>query len=259
MGKRRAKWDYKHYIQYLKEGRGQGTGAAYKPFITIHDFPSRGVSARIPGQTTGRIHHLLSRNEEYYFYLLDYDPDVLDIREQFPLRLSETLEIANKLNIRHPKIGSFPYPITTDFLITRQDGLHARTVKLTSELDNLRTLEKFTIERNYWEGKKVDWKIVTEKQINRDRARNLHWLHSGKTVAELIPDPKIRENAASRLSELIDEKMYTFADIIEIIECAFSLSYGSGIALLKDLIRSGRFHMDLNHPIDFSNPIVKEE
>ena len=57
MGKRRPTWDYQHYLRYLKEGRGQGTGADYKPWIYIHDFPSRGISARIPGRTTGRIHH----------------------------------------------------------------------------------------------------------------------------------------------------------------------------------------------------------
>ena len=74
MGKRRPAWDYQHYLRYLKEGRGQGTGADYKPWIYIHDFPSRGISARIPGRTTGGIHHLLSRNEEYFFYILDADP-----------------------------------------------------------------------------------------------------------------------------------------------------------------------------------------
>ena len=82
MGKKRPAWDYQHYLRYLKEGRGQGSGSSYKPWIYIHDFPSRGVSARIMGRTTGRIHHLLSRNEEHYFYLLDADPSVLDIREQ---------------------------------------------------------------------------------------------------------------------------------------------------------------------------------
>ena len=46
---------------------GQGTGADYIPWIKIHDFPSSGVCARIRGRTTGRIHHLLSRNESAYF------------------------------------------------------------------------------------------------------------------------------------------------------------------------------------------------
>ena len=102
MGKRRAAWDYDHYLRYLKEGRGQGEGAAYKPWICIQDFPSLGVCARPLGIKTGRVHHLLSRNEEFYFILLDTDPDVLDIREQFPLRLTETLRLAESLGIRHP-------------------------------------------------------------------------------------------------------------------------------------------------------------
>ena len=96
MGKRRRKWDEQRYLLDLKSGISQGTGADYIPGISVHDFPSRGIVARISGRKTGRIHHLLSHWEEYYFYLLDTDPDVLDIQEQFWLRLSETLDIARR-------------------------------------------------------------------------------------------------------------------------------------------------------------------
>ena len=168
MGKRRPAWDYQHYFRYLKEGRGQGTGVDYKPWIYIHDFPSRGVSARIPG-----------------------DPDVQDIREQFPLRLTETMEIARRLNVKHPWKGDFPFVMTTDFLVTRTDGLHARTVKCSDELNNPRTIEKFSIEQSYWAACGIDWKIVTEKQISRDRALNRQWLYTGETPEGLIPEPSI--------------------------------------------------------------------
>ena len=258
MGKRRARWDYKHYLRYLKEGRGQGTGSAYQPFITIHDLPSRGISTRVSGRTTGRIHHLLSRNEQYYFYLLDFDPDVLDIREQFPLRLSETLEIASDLNISHPRHGNFPVPLTTDFLVTRHDGLHARTVKPSSELSNPRTIDKFSIEYAYWCDKGIDWKIVTEKQINKVRARNLRWLYSGQTASELIPDPILREEVLLHMINLFEEMEFSFTHILEIIEGAFPIPCGSGIALLKELILTNRCSVDLDRPIDFMNPIKKE-
>ena len=94
MAKTRARWSENVYRKRLKEGRGQGELASYKPWLTIHDLASKGYATRIYSQKTGRIHHLLSHNELYYFCLLDWSPHVKDIREQFPLRLTETLEIA---------------------------------------------------------------------------------------------------------------------------------------------------------------------
>ncbi|MBO6268195.1 MAG: Tn7 transposase TnsA N-terminal domain-containing protein [Clostridium sp.] len=246
MGKRRPAWDYQHYLRYLKEGRGQGTGCDYKPWIYIHDFPSRGVSARIPGRTTGRIHHLLSRHEEYYFYILDADPDVLDIREQFPLRLTETLEIARALNIKHPWKSDFPFVMTTDFLVTREDGLHARAVKCSGELDNPRIIEKFSIEQAYWAARSVDWKIVTEKQICRDRALNCQWLYSGETPESLIPDPGIRREAQAALLSLVDEENLLPTGYIEPFENTFRLPAGSAIALYKSLIITGAISPDMS-------------
>ncbi len=258
MGKHRSVWNEQRYLRDLKKGVSQGTGADYIPGITIHDFPSRGISVRILGRTTGRIHHLLSRNEEYYFYLLDTDPDVLDIQEQFWLRMTETLEIASRFNIRHPRKGSFPSPVSTDFLITRRDGLHARTVKQTGELADPRVREKFSIEYQYWKEKGVDWKIVTEEQINRDRARNLQWLYSGPELIALIPDGQLREEAGMLLLELIDERIFGFSAIVEIVEESLHLIHGSAISLFKELVLTDRIRLNLDYPLNFMNPLAKE-
>ena len=249
MGKRRPAWDYQHYLRYLKEGRGQGTGADYKPWIYIHDFPSRGVSARIPGRTTGRIHHLLSRQEEYYFYILDADPDVLDIREQFPLRLTETTEIARRLNVKHPWKGDFPFVMTTDFLITRADGLHARTIKCSDELDSPRIVEKFSIEQVYWAARSIDWKIITEKQISRERALNSQWLYSGDSPENFIPDPKVRHEARSFLLSLVNEDHLLPAGCNDPFESVFRLPAGSAIALYKSLIITGAISPDMSRKL----------
>lgn len=249
MGKKRPKWDYQHYLRYLKEGRGQGSGENYKPWIYIHDFPSRGISARVPGMTTGRIHHLLSRNEEFYFYILDTDPDVLDIREQFPLRLSETMGIARRLNIRHPWKNDFPFVMTTDFLVTKSDGLHARTVKSSDELSNPRVMEKFTIEHDYWSSRGIDWKIITEKQINRDRALNLQWLYYGEAPGDIIPNPDTRRGAEKELLGLLDRDGLLPPGCIAPLEDMFRLRPGSAVSLYKSLVIRGEVSPDLDRKL----------
>jgi hypothetical protein len=83
--KRRYSFDEDKLVRFTKEGRGQGTGGNYKPWLTIQDVPSRGRAARPTGWKTGRVHHFLSDIETAVFYLLDWEDHVLDIREQFPL------------------------------------------------------------------------------------------------------------------------------------------------------------------------------
>ena len=115
MGRRNTRWSQRTYLRFLREGRGKGDLAEYKPWITTHDFPSSGKVARILGETTGRIHHLMSQNEKRLFLILDYDPLVSDIKEQYPLPLEDTLLIAAELGFKHPEMNGYPFVLTTDF------------------------------------------------------------------------------------------------------------------------------------------------
>ena len=230
-------------------------------FLTVFlfDITAGEAFCLLPYQDSGKGAYPIKFNEEYYFIILDHDPDVLDIREQFWLQLSETLEIASRLNIRHPRQGNFPSPISTDFVITRRDGIYARTVKESRELEDPRILEKFSIEFQYWKEKGIDWKVVTEKEINRDLARNLQWLHSGPSVTEIIPDAGLREEACALLLELFAERQFSFSGMLEIAEEGLGLPPGAAITLFKNLVLTGRVSLDLNQPMDFMDPFAKED
>jgi hypothetical protein len=56
--------------------------------------------------------------------------------------------------------------MTTDFRISIQENIgiseHARTVKPAEKLEDKRVIEKFEIERYYWERRKISWGIITE-------------------------------------------------------------------------------------------------
>jgi hypothetical protein len=117
--------DEDRIARFQKEGRGQGRGADYHPWLTIQDVPSQGRSHRLKGIKTGRVHHLLSDIERDIFYLFDWADAVTDIREQFPLDRDITRRIADDLGVIHPRdVGSgTPLVMTTDFLVdTIHDG-----------------------------------------------------------------------------------------------------------------------------------------
>ena len=109
----------------LSEGRGQGEGAAYRPFLQMGDFSNLGRGHRIQDHRTGRVHHLFSDLEANYYWLVAWSDQVLDIREQYPLLpREETERIAAELGVQHPKsIGcTNPMVMTTDMLLTVREG-----------------------------------------------------------------------------------------------------------------------------------------
>lgn len=119
MAKRRYGFDDDKLARFLKEGRGQGYGQSYRPWLTIQDVSSLGRSSRIRGRKTAREHHLLSDMETALFLLLDWSDSVTDIREQFPLDRDETRRIATEMGVRHPADAQSKTDIvmTTDFVV----------------------------------------------------------------------------------------------------------------------------------------------
>jgi len=116
--------------------------------------------------------------------LTEFSNTITDIREQFPLLpQEETLLIAEELGITHPKDPKTGESIvmTTDFLLTVNKGKEtfevARTIKMKDKLMDERVLEKFEIEREYWDRKGIQWGIVTEDEIDKIMARNISYIH----------------------------------------------------------------------------------
>lgn len=157
----------------IKEGRGKGTGANYKPWIKIREVGSQGTACTVRDYKHGREIHLLSQGEMYFYYLLRWDDNVIDIREQYPLNLKETKGICDELRWMYPNKGKTH--MTTDLLVTLADGsLVAYSVKSDrKELENPRTIEKLHIEKTYWQRRGVDFKLVFKSDVNRIKVRNI--------------------------------------------------------------------------------------
>ena len=79
--------------------------------------------------------------------------------------LEETIVIADELGLKHPTDPKTNEPVvmTTDFLLTVEKGNGlvelARTIKMKDELLKQRVIEKFEIERVYYERRQIDWAL----------------------------------------------------------------------------------------------------
>jgi len=239
-----------------KEGRGLGRGHDYKPELRIQDVASIGLATRVRGWKTGRVHHFMSQLEWFFFYVLDWSPSVLDIREQFPLDLDETLAIAQQLCIRHPTDVKTKQPIvmTTDFIITVGNALHnvdvARTIKYRNKLSSLRVIEKFEIERVYWANRGVDWGIITEADVSREFVNNVQWVHSHKDLESLAPIAQGTVNVVEHhLALKLISKDSPLKSLAEQSDRIFALKAGTSLAVVRHLIANRRFRIDMNIPI----------
>lgn len=178
--------------RFIKEGRGQGEGPNFKPWLNIHDFPSLGRVHRPFGWKAKRVHHLFSDIEFRHFLLLDWAEEVVDIREQFPLDFDKTLEIARMAGIPYPTDPDSGESIvmTTDLLVVIGTGanrrLYAWALKPAEELNDKRVIEKLEIERRYWAAKGgVQWHISTERELPMNRIRALEWISSSSDLADV--------------------------------------------------------------------------
>lgn len=262
MAKRRRETTEKKINQRLKEGRGQGSGVEYQPWLRIQDVPSQGLVHRIKGWKTGRVHHLLSRLELSYFLILDWSLQVMDIREQYPLLpLMETLALAEQCGVRHPTDPRSKAPIvmTTDFLVILQGARwpveQARTVKPVAALLSQRTQEKLEIERRYWARRQVDWGIVTEREIPQVLANNLELLRSYR---DLNHRSDLDETQVQAVETVLAG--YMMSGEVPLREAAtrcdrcLGLEPGMSLTVAYHLLATRQWQTDLNERLDPARP-----
>lgn len=257
MAKRKRENSEKQNEKKQKEGRGQGRFENYKPWLRTQDLGSEGLSTRIKGVKTGRIHQLFSTLELAYFYLLDQSERVIDIREQFPLDLLETVALAKEVDLIHPPRSnpSKPIVMTTDFIITVKQSIGtkeiARTIKYSKDLANPRVLEKFEIERLYWNERKIDWGIVTELDINNTLVKNAKWLYRYLDTTALPSKitPSIIPTLTSFMLPSIKKNEASLRDITKGCDINFGLPLGNSLALVRHLLATQTWKVNMLEPI----------
>lgn len=160
----------------LAEKRGSGHGADYLPWIETSEFGSIGTCSNTINPKNGRTMELLSQGELYLYYILLWDDNIIDIREQFPLSLPETIAIAKDFSFHHPwktmtrnNVKKSEISImTTDFLINYSDGhMEAYSVKSDKTSAKVKTaMEHLAIEKKYWQNHGVPWHLILKDSIN---------------------------------------------------------------------------------------------
>lgn len=240
----------------VKEGRGKGHFAEYKPWLTVHDIPSQGVVTRIMGWKSNRLHHYFSEQFELArHYQMEWASKCCDIREQYPLLpLEKTLFIADKLKIKHPVDPKTKYPIvmTTDMLLTvRADNdlrFIAHSIKPKSKL-NKRVLEKLEIEKVFFKDINIEWALITEHQTNYELVKNVEWLHSAKYLDGYGVTTDLIELLEPVLFKAIKKQDKPLAKKTLELDCKEGLKAGTCMFIVKHLIANRLWVVDMSKRI----------
>lgn len=231
----------------LSENRGEGIGKDYIPFFRVHELSSSGESVRVKGTKTSRIHHLLSGLEFLTFQVFDWSPHVVDIREHFPLNLSETTILADHLGLNHPAVKQKLKVVTTNFLIDLEGGEKlAINVLYKKELSKKRNLEKLQLEKSYWQQRGVKWLVVTEDQFTAELKENMAWIRPYMNLSEgeevqIINDtqnilfPRLQKGASKTLTKYCSE-----------LDDSYYLTPGSHLEMLRKAVANKRLDVPLS-------------
>lgn len=237
-------------IKWIKQGRGSGHGIDYKPWLTVRDLPSRGRSSRVFGHKSTRTHHLLSDLELAVFLILEWDPSVTDIREQFPLNLKDTQSIARNAQIKHPIDRGVQQIMSSDFLVNTNilnKPKFALQAKYADDLEDPRTIEKLEIERQFWKLKSVPWFIVTENDIPKVVFENIKWLYPAQHD-EIDLDTFI-ERINFYQHTFKSHQTKTLITLSKFLDSTYNLELGETLLELRQLLAHRCFEFDINIPI----------
>lgn len=257
MAKRRRENGKKVQKRRAKEGRGAGTGADYKPYLYIHDVPSIGLTSRVWGWKTSRVHHFLSRLELKFFYTFEWQLTVIDIREQFPLHLEETLAIAEQLGIRHPrdpKTKDFMV-MTSDFVVTEKRPFGnedvIRAIKYKADLEKARVLEKLKIEEVYWKDVRgMDWDVATENDFDAILAANVEWFHGHREIESLMPLTTHDVYQVELMLSVMLQGGGRLRDLTNECDRRLRLNPGASLSVVRHLLANRRLEVDMSKRIN---------
>jgi hypothetical protein len=245
----------------ISQGFGQGSGAAYMPWIRKHDFGSKGVAKELLGIKIPRSHHLLSKMEYKAFLLFEYLGHVTDIREQFPLLDRDlVVKIAKQMGCRLPRypLTGTIYVMSTDFLLTILTptglGLIAYAVKPSSELERLRVKQLLEIERRYWMIFNIEHFVITEKQLNRYCFQNLRWLRQRARQDEQTSQAELNEAFLAKLA-CAQWSDVSLKRLLQQIALDLGIAYESSVALFKFNTWHGKIQVDLYSRIELFTPL----
>lgn len=144
---------------------------SYNPYIKTSKFNSIGTTTVITDWKTGRGIHCLSQGEALWYYILRWNDENVDIKEQFPLDMVRFNEISDEIGIA--RIHNAKFKMSTDFLVIKKNkSMVAYSIKNDRNL-NERTLQLLYVEKMYWISQNIRFEVLFKEDVNKILSNNI--------------------------------------------------------------------------------------
>lgn len=255
----------------------------YKPWVNVRQSDTYGQGQEFYCHKTGQVHSLLSRGERPIFFFLERDPTVIEIFDQYPLPILDTLKLAKKLNILHPGIpserdnhgGVIPIAVmTTDFLVKKRMSnsktkLVAYSFKYKSALNPedisprsvARTKKKLELEEAFWNDNEIEFILEDENVHNPNLIYNLEFLRECYEYPEHI---FVSQDLYTVVLRELTHLLTTFCDntlrqILETLAKTLNLELHQALCLFQKAVFEFDLKVDLNTPLELYHPVVMRD
>ena len=205
------------WVEQFKKNENAGH---YEAFLRTQDVSSHGFRSRVPCvYENKRFYHTMSFNETLTLTELLHDPEVIDIKEQYPVTdIEKSRAFAEELDIKHPRyFGTAVDSIVTwDFLVTLTGGKkRVISVKPKALLEDKRTKEKLKLEETLAKALDYEYRLTTDEDVRTEKVRNIIRCVRGAVLPNelqvIYPKwlstffKKIKTNSYEELNVTIDE------------------------------------------------------
>jgi hypothetical protein len=242
----------------IRSGMGIGAGQDYRAWRSLRRLPIRSTATVVHGIRVSRNFELVDPGSTAYFFLLERDPAVQDIRERWPiLDLGRTLQLAHKFDIPHPCRRDVPEPLTCDFLITeKRIETTYKAVNLIHSEDNLDARERILMKiRQTWCAERgIAWTFVDSSVLSRTVLQGLRFIRAWY-LHRYTPNPAIYQP----FSELF-LKTYTpnilLKELVDATGRYLGLSSETRLDTFRYCAWADKIPVSLTHRISSSLPLV---
>lgn len=117
-------------------------------------------------------------------------------------------------------------------------------------------IERYEIIRRYFQAKKVDFGIVTEKQIPIIKCKNIEWIHSSLRLGEEngIAADDIDYLCNMLVHRIKNNEHLTVRKITSNFDEELNIDSGTGLLIFKHLIATRQIIVNMNENIDVNKP-----
>lgn len=278
---------WKSLCARMRDGRGQGHGDRYQPWLWIRrkNTSSKGnqVTDSLPGYR--RASHFLAR-VEWHVGLLCLYLGARDVREQFPLwpvahphplndlflmsglvrpQHRGLLDIAREAGIEHGSEVGFPdvpYVATLDLAVTLAVGQAVRLVGVSLkplgdvlEAEPLdRMLERLELERRYFAESGDRYVIADQSLLGRYTGGNLETFSAAQQLPAHLSCLTLVNDFSAHLVEVA--KQATISEAINHVGGEMRLASFDANLLWRHAVWTRRVGVDITKPIELGRPLV---